>query len=309
MIKTLPLEECENLWKHILANEPIVYPFFTYGWHMTWKKIFAPASHVLVHYTDNVLVPFVIINNEAHFSGGEEIADYLDCIGDTSNKQLFWKELLSYLKYHDVKRIVLRNVPANSPTSGILQLLRATVTTEDMTPTILLPKTETDYFQSLDRKNRHEFKRKIKKFELLYPDINFWVTKEININALLTLMKQSDDKRVFLTKDMETFFMSLSTLPNIQLLQANLTTKEGSLVASVILFVVDRTLLLYNSGFDTAYQGSGFYLKAKMILWAIENDYKEYNFLQGQERYKYELGGKDVPVYRITVNAAVPTSP
>ena len=96
-------------------------------------------------------------------------------------------------------------------------------------------------------------------------------------------MKQSDDKRVFLTKDMETFFMSLSTLPKIQLLQANLTTKDGSLVASVILFVVDRTLLLYNSGFDTAYQGSGFYVKAKMILWAIENNYTEYNFLQGQE--------------------------
>jgi len=302
MIKTLPLEECENIWKNILKNEPIVYPFYTYGWHMAWKKTLAPTSHVLVHYTNDVLVPFVITNNEAHFSGGEEIADYLDCIGEANKKELFWKELLAYLKDQDVKRIVLRNVPTSSPTKDILQKLGAVVTNEDMTPTILLPKTEKDYLRSLDRKNRHEFKRKIKKFELLYPDINFWVTKEINITALLTLMKQSDDKRVFLTKDMETFFMSLSTLPNIQLLQANLATKDGSLVASIILFVVDRTLLLYNSGFDTAYQGAGFYLKSKMILWAIENGYEEYNFLQGQERYKYELGGKDVAVFRVEIN-------
>ena len=83
------------------------------------------------------------------------------------------------------------------------------------------------------------------------------------------------------------------------MLQANLSIVDGTLVASVIFFMVDRTLLLYNSGFDATYQGAGFYLKAKMILWAIENNYTEYNFLQGQERYKYELGGKDVAVYRI----------
>ena len=309
MIKTLPLEECENLWKNILKNEPIVYPFYTYGWHIVWKKTLAPTSRVLVYYTDDVLVSLVITENEAHFSGEEEIADYLDCIGDASHKQLFWEELLSCLKNQGVNRILLRNIPASSPTKDILQTLGAEVTNEDMTPTIPLPKTETDYLQSLDRKNRHEFKRKINKFEFSYPDINFWVTKEININALLALMKQSDSKKIFLTNDMEMFFRSLPTLPNIQILQGNLSTKEGSLVASVILFVVDRMLLLYNSGFDTVYKGSGFYLKAKMILWAIENNYTEYNFLQGQERYKYELGGKDVPVYRITVHAAVPTSP
>ena len=299
MIKTLPLEECENLWKNILAKEAIVYPFYTYSWHMAWKKTLAPASHVLVHYTDDVLVPFVITNNEAHFSGGEEIADYLDCIGDTSKKQLFWQELLSYLKNQGVNRMVLRNIPASSPTKDILHKLGGIVTNEDMTPTILLPKTEKDYLQSLERKNRHEFKRKIKKFELSYPDINFWVTEKVNINALLTLMKQADKKKIFLTNDMDQFFRSLPTLPNIQMLQANLSIVDGTLVASVIFFMVDRTLLLYNSGFDATYQGAGFYLKAKMILWAIENNYTEYNFLQGQERYKYELGGKDVAVYRI----------
>ena len=137
------------------------------------EKILSPTSQVLVHYTNDVLVPFVITNNEAHFSGGEEIADYLDCIGDTSKKQLFWQELLSYLKNQGVNRMVLRNIAASSPTKDILHKLGGIVTNEDMTPTILLPKTEKDYLQSLERKNRHEFKRKIKKFELSYPDINF----------------------------------------------------------------------------------------------------------------------------------------
>lgn len=299
MITTVQLEECETVWNNILKREPIVYPFYTYGWHMTWKKIFAPASPDLVYHTDDVFVPLVIINHEAHFSGGEEIADYLDCIGDADKKQLFWEELLSCVKNQSVTRLILKNVPANSPTKDILQTLGGVVTTEDMTPTIPLPETEAEYFQSLDRKNRHEFKRKIRKFELSYPDIKFWVTKKIDINALLTLMKQADNKKIFLTHDMDQFFRSLPNLPNSQILQANLSAKNDTVVASIILFVVDRTLFLYNSGFDATYQGSGFYLKAKMILWAIESNYKEYNFLQGQERYKYELGGKDVPVYRI----------
>ena len=302
MIHLLPLEECETLWKNILTKEPIIYPFYTYDWHMAWKQTLAPTSQVLVYHTDDVLVSLVKTHKEAHFSGGEEIADYLDCIGEANKKELFWKELLAYLKDQDVKRIVLRNVPTSSPTKDILKALGGLVTTEDMTPTIPLPKTETDYLQSLDRKNRHEFKRKIRKFDLLYPDINFLVTKEVNINVLLTLMKQDVDKQTFLTNDMEIFFRSLPILSNIQMLQANLRTKEGLFIASIILFVVDRTLLLYNSGFDTAYKGSGFYLKAKMILWAIEYGYKEYNFLQGQERYKYELGGKDVAVFRVEIN-------
>ena len=34
----------------------------------------------------------------------------------------------------------------------------------------------------------------------------------------------------------------------------------------------------------------------------VEQKLKEYNFLQGSERYKYELGGKDFFVYSISLS-------
>lgn len=301
MITTVQLEECKSHWERLVNLESHHYPFYTHGWHMAWKKALAPTADTLVYSNGDVLISLVTKGNEAHFSGGEEIADYLDCLGQDSKKEAFWKELLLYLQKSSVHKLLLRNVPAHSPTKDILVSLGAIAEIEDMTPTMLLSETDEAYLLSLDRKSRHEFKRKVKKFERSYPDSEIVVSETVDIAVLLDLMKHDVDKKVFLTKEMEAFFIALPTLPEVKTLQATLKTKDGLIIASSIFFVVDTTLLLYNSGFNSAYQGSGFYLKAKTILWAIKNKYREYNFLQGQERYKYELGGKDVPVYKIAI--------
>ena len=83
-------------------------------------------------------------------------------------------------------------------------------------------------------------------------------------------------------------------------------TDENTTIAAVLCFIYNRTLFLYNSGFNEAsYSGAGFYIKAMSIKYAIEASCTTYNFLQGKERYKYELGAKDSAVFRIdiTVNA------
>ena len=301
MIKTLRLEESESIWNDIVKNERIPYPFYTHEWHRQWKKTLSPSATVMVYHNDDVLISLVLANNDAHFSGGEEIADYLDAIGREDKKEAFWQQLLPHLQDNGIKQLLLRNIPAASPTKDVLLSLGAHADIEDMTPTMMLKETDEAYLESLERKNRHEFKRKVKKFELTYPQVQFSVLETIDIPSLLGLMKRDEDKKTFLTKEMEAFFSTLPTLKHVNTLQATAKTKEGVIVASSLFFVVDKTLLLYNSGFDTTYQGSGLYLKAKTILWAIKNGYKEYNFLQGQERYKYELGAKDIAVYKIQI--------
>lgn len=77
---------------------------------------------------------------------------------------------------------------------------------------------------------------------------------------------------------------------------------EKAPAAAMLTFSVGDTLMGYNSGFDEPkFSGSGFYLKAKMLARAEGQGFKKFNFLQGNERYKYELGGKDFYVYRIDV--------
>lgn len=75
---------------------------------------------------------------------------------------------------------------------------------------------------------------------------------------------------------------------------------DGKPAAATLSFIEDGVSFLYNSGFDReCCQNAGFYLKTMSIKRAIENGLKEYNFLQGSERYKYDLGGKDFFVYTI----------
>lgn len=300
----MQLEEAGVRWQTALSRETHAYPFLTYVWHAAWQAIGTPTQKVTVYTDGDVLVPLVRVGTEAHFSGGEEIADYLDAIGEPDKKQVFWKDVLPYLKTVGVRKLILRNVPYDSPTIGILVSLGGKAEVEDSTPLIRLPATLDAYFAGLKRKDRHELKRKLRKFERSYPDTRFSMEEKesIDMDALLVLMKRDCQKRAFLTPPTEAFFRALPTLPHIPIIQANLRATNGVIRASVLLFPVGSSLLLYNSGYDPAFQGSGFYLKAKTIFWTIDHGFTEYNFLQGKERYKYELGAVDQPVFRIEMN-------
>ena len=60
---------------------------------------------------------------------------------------------------------------------------------------------------------------------------------------------------------------------------------------------------MYNSGFDPAFAdlSVGLLLKATTIRDAIERGLDSFEFLRGDEQYKYHLGGVDQAVYRMTV--------
>lgn len=300
MIASMQLEEAQAIWQRALSHEPHAYPFFSFAWHKAWQSFGAPTQKVMVYINGEVLVPLIRVGAEAHFSGGEEVADYLDAIGEADKKQAFWKQLLPFLKTKRVNRLVLRNVPYDSPTKAILESLGAHAVEEDSTPILPLPSSHDAYIAGLERKDRHELQRKIRKFERSYHGVHFEVNEKelIDMEALLGLMKKDSDKKFFLTPPMESFFRALPLLPNVAIKQANLRADDG-IIASTLLFPVGSSLLLYNSGFNPAFQGSGFYLKIQTILWAIDQGMMEYNLLQGRERYKYELGAKDQPVFRI----------
>jgi CelD/BcsL family acetyltransferase involved in cellulose biosynthesis len=74
--------------------------------------------------------------------------------------------------------------------------------------------------------------------------------------------------------------------------------------AGVITFESEIEVWLYNSGYDPQFASYsvGLLLKAHKIKKAIEAGKKKYDFLRGAERYKYDLGAKDLQLYRIEIN-------
>ena len=143
-------------------------------------------------------------------------------------------------------------------------------------------------------------RRKLRRFDEQYPGVTFVAGDQPDIKLLLTLMRNNDKKQEFLTPAMEGFFFALPQTAGGQLKQFTLII-DNKPIATTVAFEVGRSLLLYNSGYDPSVEGSGWYLKSKCIRWAIDNGYTQINFLQGKERYKYDLGAGDFLVYRVSL--------
>lgn len=293
----------EPTWNTCLSRAKDPWPFLAYAWHQSYHTAFMTTPTILVDPKLSILIPLEIHDRTAHFSGGEEIADYLDCVGPESAKVSAWQQTIDYLRSTNVTALHLRNVPQNSETLHYFgTLAAASISKEDTTPIAVLPATFDAYLNTLDRKERHELKRKVRKFDEDYPlaSISTKIGTDVDMPLLISLMKTDHNKVEFMTPAMETFFLALPKTIGEPLTQLILTLND-KILASILAFRYKRSLLLYNSSFLREYAGSGFYLKAKAMQWAIEQGVSEYNFLQGSERYKYELGGKDSYVYKIEI--------
>ncbi len=272
-------------------------PFFDTKWHEVYLKTIGKNLNPLVYHDDmhDVIAPFVAHRTTAMLSGGREVSDYCDLVGNPKYFADVWPRALSYLEKNGLISLELFNIPESSPTYSYFSPMNK----EDTTPIVSLGSSFDSYLTALPRKYRHELRRKTKKFE---HGFTTHIEKSPDaLQTLLNLMKLNPEKNAFLTDDMQQFFTRIAgafTTSHIHLM-----THENTPVAAVWFFTSHDTVYLYNSGYDFQnYSGAGFYLVVENIKWAIENGYKKYNFLQGSERYKYELGGKDLFVYAKTVS-------
>jgi hypothetical protein len=304
MINQVNIDEAITIWEHAYQQNSIHAPFLTRAWHKTWFHSLGSAYTPLILNIDNALLaPFAQKGTQILFSGGDEIADYIDIIGPDKLKISAWQQIFSFLQSLHIEKISLRNIPQNSSTKLFFETQKNTVIEkEDPTPLFSLPATWETFVESLSKKYRHELERKIRKFEREHPTAKIIQsnnpTQEIQL--LFQLMEQDEEKKLFLTNEMKMFFMKLTETfsQEIQLLYIS---QNNECIAATLSFIHDKTSYLYNSGFNKEkYANAGFYLKSMTIKQAIEQKLLQYNFLQGNERYKYELGGQDFSVYSVT---------
>lgn len=304
-MRLVNLTDAKSYWDRSFDNNSLQVPFLTYAWHTLWHEILATAWQPYVLVNETITAPLARQGNTVIFSGGEDLADYLDIIGPTNQKNQFLHEMAGFLVQQGITKIELHNVPQNSPTLAFFQnnqtIFNATIEIEDSTPIIQLPKSYDIYISHLTHKHRHELRRKIRKIVSNYPNITVNHTTELEngLEALLFLMKKNHNKALFLTPQTEAFFRRL-IFAFKDTIEISTISENNQYVASTLAFKTNKSYLLYNSGYDFSYSGISLFLKASLIQETIKQHFEEFNFLQGRERYKYELGGKDFFVYKIT---------
>ncbi len=307
-------------WEALLAQSVSPAVFQTPLWHRTWWEEMGGGAELKLTSLreDGVLVgvaPLMHQNGTLTFMGDTDLWDYHDFVLAKGREADLYPRLFESLLEQPWELMDLRSLPEGSfALQYIPQLARARSysteqTPEDVSPGVALPGSWDDYLLLLSKKNRHELRRKLRRLESqasyrLYA-VNGTSALDGALNDFLTLMRDSrQDKAVFLTPDRERFIRRMGReLAKVDIFRLFFIEVSGHRVASAICFDYGQTRSLYNSGYNPEY-GSlsvGLLLKALCLRQAIEEGKRYFDFLRGDEPYKYDLGGKDVQLYRLTI--------
>ena len=176
---------------------------------------------------------------------------------------------------------------------------------------LVLPPSWETYLTSLPGKHRHELTRKMRRLEREAPDATstFAATPEAiaaRLDEFLTLHRSSRaGKARFMDARMGTFFRrTVTILAERGMARLWFLDATGGPMAAFIALEWDGTVGLYNSGFqpDRAQLAPGLVLLAHLVRDAIERGKQRFDFLRGEERYKYEFGPTPEEVYTVRIS-------
>ncbi|MCH7586513.1 MAG: GNAT family N-acetyltransferase [Chloroflexi bacterium] len=253
------------------------------------------------------------------FIGSVEIADYLDLIVRKESSAHFIRLLLDELgKYDELEwsKLDLYNLPDWSETTDLLRVeaeghgWKVREKLLQPCPLITLDAGWSGYLSSLDKKQRHELKRKMRRMDAQPEGIRFRIVNhtddiEKETDAYLRLMAYDPKKAAFLSSAMRSNIRALirAGLKNNWLMLTFLDIGDQPAAVSMN-FDYGNRIWVYNSGILPAYHAlsPGWVLLGYTIRWAAENGREALDFMRGDEVYKYRLGGVDRFIKHIEIS-------
>ncbi len=316
-----------NEWNTLLKESIQDTPFLRYEYQKTWWEHkgggeWKDARLLLATARENGqligVAPLFIAEYENEpailLNGSIEISDYLDVIVKKDDHARFISGLLDFLLTIDGwKKLDWYNVPDDSPTLLALKeeaAKRGWTHHEEAyrpTPRIALNGSFEDYLSRIDKKQRHEIRRKMRraaeselnvKFVLVGQTANI----EKDLDDFFNLMIQDPNKAAFLHPAMRAQMTSiLHEAYKNHYLWLGFLEIDGVRTAASLNFDYENKLWGYNSGVSRSHMdlSPGWVLLSHTIQWCCENGRYEFDFMRGDEEYKYRFGGVNRFVMRV----------
>ena len=287
-------------------------PFLNYDVNKMWHDILG-QNYKLNILTDmkSFIAPIAIKDNIAYFCGSKDVFDFHNLIYDKNINNQSIKLIIDHLLIYDkVLKIELNSIIQKSHLHDCLINLQddydIEFVDEDVSPGISLPDSFDEYLSNLTKKNRHEIRRKIRKFEKNF-ELKIINANHENVDKLLLefirLMKLNPEKKLFLNQDRVNF---MSKIIKYSVLEGrgelNFIEINKDLVSTSFAFKNKEKLFVYNSGFNNDY--SEYSVGLINHVYNIKNKIKTYNyidFLRGDEEYKYRIGSEDRKLLTINI--------
>jgi CelD/BcsL family acetyltransferase involved in cellulose biosynthesis len=316
---TVTFESFESIASYWLkSRSPLKWDciFVLPPWLEVWWREFGPRAdlYLCAVKQKGIIIgfgPLLLRGEEACFMGSDDVCDYLDFVISPGSELDFFNILLDDLRQKDIRRLSFSPLRPDSTVLthlvGVAEERRYEVSckAEDVSLELDLPPTWEEYLGILNRKQRHEVRRKLRRL---------WETGEVNyriiedseavpdaIDLFLKLFRESrKDKEIFMTTNRESFFRSLAkAMAQVRLLRIGILELDAKPVAAIMCFDYNDTVYLYNNGYDPQYSSLSIGLISKILCIkdSIQRGRRKLDFLKGAEEYKYRLGGKEIPLH------------
>lgn len=320
-------------WNELLATSGASHvPFLRYEYQKTWwetrgggewpeARLRLAAARDAAGSLAGIAPLFADRNREGVpallLVGSIEISDYLDLIAPPDALQVFVDGLFDYLAAEDPewKALDFYNLAEDSDTlTGLEAAARRRgwkFTREQLQPCpyIPLPGDWEAYLAGIDKKQRHEIRRKMRRAEEAAAPTQWYIVAdgsrlEAEMEDFLSLMAMDPEKARFLTPAMRDQLLRSSRAAfDAGWLQLAFLESGGQKAAGYLNFDYADHIWVYNSGlnFDLRELSPGWVLLGSLLKWANENKRRAFDFMRGNEDYKYRFGGIDRYVVRALI--------
>ena len=319
-------DELRHEWNELLHRSTSDLIFLTWEWQSTWWNAYHAGQLWVVTVRNDsgtlVGVGSWFIQNTGdervvRTIGCVDVTDYVDVIVDPAHVVEVHEALAAFLKdNHDAyDRINLCNIQEASPTLAHLPGMLAArgcdveIEFQEVCPVIVLPDTWDGYLEQLDKKQRHEIRRKIRRVES-EAAVRWYVVDETHdigeeVEKFISLMRASHPEKAKFLEDPHNLTFFKNVVPLIYRcgwLKMSFLVINGTPSAAYCDFDYNQRILVYNSGLlphENGHLSPGIVLLAYDIRDAIAHGREVFDFLRGNETYKYRMGAVDTKVFKL----------
>jgi len=320
-----------NAWNDLLSESITDVPFLRYEYLSAWWNTLGGgewphAELMLISASEEGRLLGIAPLFKTEYEGEEkllilgsiEISDYLDLIVRAGDLPRFLSGLLEFCATDSAaacSRFDWYNLPEDSPTLSALESESSKrgwdFTKEPFRPalSVPLPGNFEIYLAGIDKKQRHEIRRKIRRAESDERNVTWYIVNDESsldseIDDFLSLMANDQNKEKFLSEVMRVQMRtSVHAAFQAGWLQLAFMEVGGAKAAGYLNFDYGNRIYVYNSGLDFNYGdlSPGWVLLGYLLQWANENGRSEFDFMRGDEDYKYKFGGIKRDVMRVKI--------
>lgn len=322
IVGTDVFKQLDESWD-VIANQGITDTPFQYKSYQQiwWTHLGEGELHTIVVQNDDEVIAIAPLNLRGDvitFNASKEETDYLDIIVAEENAAVAWQAIFDCLCGDDFpawNALDLYNIPAESVSRDIVATQAAqrgfSFATEraEVCPVIPLTGSFDEYLGQIDKKQRHEIRRKMRRAkgaeaEVVTIDASHDLTQAVN-DFLKLLQSSTHDKNDWLNEARTaTFHETAKAALAAGTLQLMFIEVDGQRAAALFNFVYKGRTWVYNSGLNPNAFGRlslGVVLSAAAIQTATELGHHSFDFLRGDETYKYRFGAKDTEIFRLMI--------